>query len=108
MCWRARWRRVCTSVNAMESGMIVPSVLVMVENSPRLLGRAREKSARRLELGRVFRMLEALLHFRPVDHRPPALQVFGPAVLVLQIVRMLPNVVDEQRILALLNRIVVS
>ena len=42
-------------------------------------------------------LLEALVDFRPVDHVPPLFQVVGAAVLVLQVVGVLPDVVAHDR-----------
>src|SRR5262249_26349877 len=41
------------------------------------------------------------LDLRPVDHVPPRLEVRGPLVLVLEVVRVLPDVDAEQRYVAL-------
>src|SRR5476651_649541 len=45
--------------------------------------------------------LEAARRLLPVDHRPPAFQVFGAAVFMLQVVGMLPDVVHKHREVAL-------
>src|SRR5947207_1032622 len=58
----------------------------------------RRRSGRRVALG-----AEALRHLRPVDHVPPCVDVIGPAVLVFEVVRVLPDVDAEQRRLALGN-----
>src|SRR5271166_4099983 len=50
--------------------------------------------------------VEALGHGVPVDHVPPGLEVVGPAVLILQIVGMLPDVVAHDRMLPGGHRIV--
>ena len=46
-------------------------------------------------------LLEALVHFFPVDGVPPVGQILGALVLVLQIVRMLPDVVAKNGVAAL-------
>src|SRR5262249_60427428 len=50
------------------------------------------------------RFLIALCDRRPVDHVPPGLEVFGAAVLVLEVVRVLPDVDPEQRLVRLHDR----
>src|ERR1700732_4503149 len=47
---------------------------------------------------------EALVHFRPVHHVPPRGDVVGPAVLVFQVVGVLPDVDAEHRLLAFHER----
>src|SRR5262245_11415673 len=49
---------------------------------------------------------QALVHFRPVDHVPPRGEVVRPAVLILQVVRVLPHVDAENRLLAVHQRTV--
>src|SRR5579884_4531102 len=49
---------------------------------------------------------EALGDLGPVDHVPPGLDVVGPAVLVLEVVGVLPHVDAQQRRLALADRVV--
>src|SRR5207302_1715275 len=49
---------------------------------------------------------EALVDFLPVDYVPPRGQVFGAAVVVLQVVGVLPDVVAENREQALRDRVV--
>src|SRR5205807_8226195 len=49
---------------------------------------------------------EALGHLPPVDHVPPRVDVIGPAVVVLQVVGVLPDVDAEQRRLAVADRVV--
>src|SRR5258705_4929509 len=49
---------------------------------------------------------ESLLDFLPVDDVPPRLDVVGPAVLVFQIVGVLPDVETHDRLLTLHQRIV--
>src|SRR5579872_1408559 len=39
--------------------------------------------------------LEALIDFVPIDHVPPRCQIFGAAIIVFQVVGMLPDVVAE-------------
>src|SRR5208283_2418549 len=51
-------------------------------------------------------LLEAAIHFRPVHHLPPSLQVVASAVLVFQVVSVLPHVVAHDREKALAHRIV--
>src|SRR5271167_5229810 len=43
-------------------------------------------------------LLEAAIHFRPVHHLPPFLQVVAAAVLVFQVVSVLPHVVAQRRV----------
>ena len=45
--------------------------------------------------------LEPVIHFCPVHHVPPLLQVVGAAILIFQVVSMLPNVVAQDRVKAL-------
>src|SRR5207245_11766767 len=47
-----------------------------------------------------------LVDLTPVDHVPPLSQIFGPAIVVLQIVGVLPDVVAEDRIKPLRKRVV--
>src|SRR5258708_37007610 len=47
---------------------------------------------------------EGLVHFSPVDDVPPRGEVIGAAVLVLQIVGVLPNVVAEDGVEAQAQR----
>ena len=49
------------------------------------------------ERGLLVRALVPLLNGVPVDDVPPGLEIFGPAVLVLQVVGVLPHVDAEQR-----------
>src|SRR5579883_1275104 len=51
-------------------------------------------------------LLQLLIYFVPVHHVPPGRNVFGPAVLIFQIVRVLPDVEAQHRLLALHNRAV--
>src|SRR4051794_30893631 len=51
-------------------------------------------------------LLEPLVHRVPVDDVPPCGQVVGAAVLVLQVVRVLPHVDAEDRLLAFHQRAV--
>src|SRR6266446_10453725 len=50
--------------------------------------------------------LVILRHRVPVDHIPPSFDVIGPAVLIVQIVRVLPNVYAQNRLVPLHERIV--
>src|SRR3954470_9127550 len=45
----------------------------------------------------LLRRVEALLDGVPVDDVPPGAEVLGPAVLVRQVVRVLPDVYAEER-----------
>jgi hypothetical protein len=45
----------------------------------------------------ILRLLEPLSHRLPVDHVPDGIEVLGLAVLVLEVVRVLPGVDAEQR-----------
>src|SRR4051795_13136439 len=56
----------------------------------------------RLALGRGV----ALGDLVPVDDVPPGLEVLGPAVVVLEVVRVLPDVVAQQRRVAVEHRAV--
>src|SRR6266545_503888 len=49
-------------------------------------------------------LLEAPRHLRPVDDVPPGLDVLGAAVLVLEVVGVLPDVEPEQRHVAIHDR----
>src|SRR3954464_9355061 len=49
---------------------------------------------------------EPLLHLFPVDDVPPRGDVVGPAILVLQVVRVLPHVDPHDRLLPFHQRIV--
>src|SRR5450759_2327262 len=49
---------------------------------------------------------QSLVHFRPVHDVPPRRDVIGPAVLILQVVRMLPDVDAEDDLLAFHQRTV--
>src|SRR6266498_3176402 len=49
---------------------------------------------------------KAFIDFRPVDHVPPRGEIVRPAVLVLQVVRVLPDIDAEDRFLALHQRAV--
>src|SRR5579862_4561456 len=49
---------------------------------------------------------ESLINLRPVDHVPPGVDVVRPAILVLQVVRVLPDVDAEDRVLAVHQRTV--
>src|ERR1700724_3507269 len=49
---------------------------------------------------------EAVIHFFPVDYVPPRREVFGAAVVVFQVVGMLPDVVAENGEQALGDRVV--
>ncbi len=51
-------------------------------------------------------LCEALVHFVPVYGVPPGGQVIGPAVLVLKVIGVLPNVVAEDREAAVGHRVV--
>src|SRR5581483_5473902 len=50
--------------------------------------------------------LEPFVHFAPVDHIPPRVNVIGPAILVLQVVRVFPHVDAEHDLLVLHQRAV--
>ena len=76
-CRRARCRRVTSTRGAARS----PSSSA---DAPR-------------ERGLLVRALVPLLNGVPVDDVPPGLEIFGPAVLVLQVVGVLPHVDAEQR-----------
>src|SRR5690348_16202625 len=63
-------------------------------------GRGKKRGADRapfVAAREVERSAEALLHLGPVDHVPPGLHVVGPAVLVLEVVRVLPDIQAEDR-----------
>src|SRR5437867_8256521 len=47
---------------------------------------------------------EALSHKVPVDHIEPGSDIIGPLVLVFEIIRVLPNIDAQQRMLALAQR----
>src|SRR4030095_12364792 len=49
---------------------------------------------------------QPLVHFRPVDDVPPCGNVVGPAVLILQVVRVLPHIDPEHGFLALHHPVV--
>src|SRR5258708_37244472 len=51
-------------------------------------------------------LLESLIHRVPVDDVPPRGEVVGPAVLVLQIVGMFPDIDAENRLFAFHQRAV--
>ena len=51
-------------------------------------------------LGLAVRALEATCRFRPARDLPPAVQVLGSAILVLQVVRVFPDIADQQYRLA--------
>ena len=55
-------------------------------------------AVRESRLLRAFKRLVAFVDFVPVDDAPPCLQVFGPTVVVLQVVGVLPDVVAENRL----------
>lgn len=57
--------------------------------------------------GRVSRF-EAARGFRPVDDPPPVFQIVAAAVFVFQVVSVFPEIVHQQRISALRQRIAVS
>src|SRR5688572_29123004 len=46
------------------------------------------------------------IHFRPVHHVPPRPKIIGPAVLVFQVVGVLPHIDAEDRLLAFHQRVV--
>lgn len=46
---------------------------------------------------RLLRRVEALLNLGPVHHAPPRGDIFGAAVLILQIIRVLPDVQAHDR-----------
>ena len=48
----------------------------------------------------------SFLDFRPVHDLPEGLQVRGPAVLVIQVIRVLPNVKREERLEAVRDGVV--
>src|SRR5215218_273358 len=50
------------------------------------------------------RLRVALRDRRPIDHVPPGLEVLGAPVLVLEVVRVLPDVVAEDRLVGLEDR----
>src|SRR4029077_9572991 len=52
----------------------------------------------------VLRLREPPFHLGPVDHVPPRLEVGGPLVLVLEVVRVLPDVYSQNREVALHDR----
>src|SRR6267378_3554828 len=52
------------------------------------------------------RRLVALVDFFPVDHAPPSLQILGTAVVVFEIVGVLPDIVAENGIEALRDGVV--
>src|ERR1039458_10333181 len=52
----------------------------------------------------LFRGVEALFDFRPVDHIPPSRNIVGPAVLIVQVVGVLPPVQAHHRELAFHHR----
>src|SRR5579862_8896262 len=49
---------------------------------------------------------KTLIDLRPVDDVPPGVDVIGPAVLVLQVVRVLPDIDAEDDVLAVHQRTV--
>ena len=49
---------------------------------------------------------QSRIDLRPVDDVPPGVDVVGPAVLILEVVRVLPHVDPEQRLLAIHQRVV--
>src|SRR5438067_7076371 len=51
-------------------------------------------------------LLESLLHFPPVHHVPPRLQIIGADIFVFQVVGVLPNVVAHDGPVALHHGIV--
>src|SRR5215210_6059918 len=51
-------------------------------------------------------LLETLVDRVPVDDVPPRADVIGPAVLVLEVIRVLPHVEAEDRLLAFHQRTV--
>ena len=57
---------------------------------------------------RVVGSLETPCDLVPVHDLPPFLQVLGAAVLVLQVIGMLPDVVHEEREMPLQQRIAVA
>src|SRR5262249_1131682 len=59
--------------------------------------------------GRFFRALEgvvAIIDLFPIDHAPPCLQVFRTTVVVFQVIGVLPDVVAENRVQSLADRVV--
>lgn len=52
--------------------------------------------------------LESLLHHLPVDHIPDGTEVLGLAVLVLQVIGMLPSINTQQWCVLANNRILVG
>ena len=52
------------------------------------------------------RVCEPLVHFIPVHHAPPGLQVVRAAVLVFQVIGVLPYVISQNRKIAIAHRIV--
>src|ERR1700683_1701299 len=53
-----------------------------------------------------FEGLVAVIHFFPVDHVPPGGQILRSAVVVLEIVGVLPDIVAENRDMTLGDRVV--
>src|SRR5437016_8412147 len=49
---------------------------------------------------------QPLIDLRPIDHVPPRVDVVRPAILVLQVVGVLPDVDAEDRVLAVHQRTV--
>src|ERR1044072_531852 len=50
--------------------------------------------------GPIILRIEAVFDFFPVDHVPPGGEVIRPAVLILQVVSVLPDVATEDHVLA--------
>src|SRR6202034_3902055 len=59
-----------------------------------------------LSLRLLLRLLEALVDLRPVHHVPPCGQIFRPAVLILQVISVLPNIVAQNGEVSLRQRAV--
>src|SRR6185436_1607052 len=51
-------------------------------------------------------LLQPLVDLRPVDDIPPRVDVVGPAILILEVVRVLPDVDAEDGLLAVHHRVV--
>src|SRR5690349_1164479 len=57
-------------------------------------------------LSYLLALSESLVNLRPVDDVPPRVDVVGPAVLILEVVRVFPDVDAEDGLLAVHHRVV--
>ncbi len=56
--------------------------------------------------GSFLGLLEAFIHLGPIHYIPPRRQVIRPAIVVLQVIRVFPDIVAEDRVQTLRQRIV--